>query len=95
MILGLKVQAIFVKAFQCVKQQRESASHHLGAGSWVCGKSVPYGYCPPGNDGSTGGFTHPWGSCLGLHCFALLLLHSWEEQGAGFQYPIGQHMGPL
>ena len=37
LILGLKVQNIFVKAFQCVKQQRESASHHLGAVGWICG----------------------------------------------------------
>lgn len=37
LILGLKVQNIFVKAFQCVKQQRESASHRLGAGGWICG----------------------------------------------------------
>lgn len=37
LILGLKVQNIFVKAFQCVKQQSESASHHLGAGGWICG----------------------------------------------------------
>lgn len=37
LILGLKDENIFVKAFQCVKQQRESASHHLGAGGWICG----------------------------------------------------------
>lgn len=35
--LGLKVQNIFVKAFQCMKHQRESASHHLGASGWICG----------------------------------------------------------
>lgn len=37
LILGLRVQNIFLKAFQCVKQQGESTSHRLGAGGWICG----------------------------------------------------------
>ena len=36
LILGLKIQNIFVKAFQFVKQPRESAYHHVGAGGWIC-----------------------------------------------------------